>query len=82
MAVAPRGGGMLKLTPLRWVSHAVAKASVMRLLGIPRLPLPQLVLSSVPAWKCTGTADSLSHSVPLTYVSYLGFFPLSYAPSL
>ncbi len=32
------------------IGHAVAKASVMRLLGVPRLPLPQLIPSYVLAW--------------------------------
>ncbi len=70
------------------IGHAVAKVSVMRLLGVLRLPLPQLISSSVLARNRPGPADSFSPSVPLTYASSLGSLPSpsslssSYAPSL
>ena len=40
------------------IGHAVAKASVMRLLGVPRLPLPQLIPSCALARNRPGPADS------------------------
>jgi hypothetical protein len=54
------------------LGHAVAKASVMRLLGVPRLPLPQPIPSSFLARHCPGPADSFSPPIPLTYASSLG----------
>jgi hypothetical protein len=43
----------------------------MRLLGVPRLPLPELIPSSVLARNRPGPADSFSPSVPLTYAPSL-----------
>jgi hypothetical protein len=57
------------------IGHAVAKASVMRLLGVPRLPLPQLISSYALARNRPGPADSFSPPFPLTYASSLGFLP-------
>ena len=57
------------------ISHAVAKASVMRLLGVPRLPLPQLIPSYALARNRPGPADSFSPPFPLTYASSLGSLP-------
>jgi hypothetical protein len=57
------------------IGHAVAKASVIRLLGVPRLPLPQLVPSSVLARNRPDPAESFSPFVPLTYASSLGSPP-------
>ncbi len=57
----------------------IGKASVMRRLGIPRLPLPQLVPSSVLARNCPGPADSFSPSPlppPLDPSSLLRLYPL------
>ncbi len=48
------------------IGLAVAKASVMRLLGIPRLPPPSSVPRSLLARNCPGLADSFSPPVPLT----------------
>ena len=53
------------------IGQAVAKASVMRLLGVPRLPLPQLTPRAALAWNCPGPADSFSPPLPLTYASSL-----------
>jgi hypothetical protein len=53
------------------IGLAVAKASVMRLLGIPRLPSPSAVPRSLLARNCPGPADSFSPPVPLTYASIL-----------
>ena len=50
---------------------AVAKASVMRLLGVPRLPVPPPVPRAVLARNCPGPADSFSPPLPLTYASSL-----------
>ncbi len=57
------------------IGHTVAKASVMRLLGVPRLPLAQLIPSYVLARNRPGPADSFSPPVPLTYASSLGSLP-------
>ena len=54
------------------IGHAVAKASVMRLLGVPRLPLPQLIPSYALARNRPGPADSFSPPFPLTYASSVG----------
>ena len=59
------------------IDQAVAKASVMRLLGIPRLPMQQLVPRSVLARNCPGPADSLSPPVLPSYTSTLASFALS-----
>ena len=57
------------------IGHAVAKASVMRLLGVPRLPLPHLIPSYALARNRPGPADSFSPSLPHTYASSLGSLP-------
>jgi hypothetical protein len=44
--------------PLLVIGHAVAKASVMRLLGVPRLPLPLIIPSYALARNRPGPADS------------------------
>jgi hypothetical protein len=70
------------------IGHAVAKASVMRLLGVPPLPLPQLIPSYVLARNHPGTADSFSASCsshlcflpwlpPLSFVSIFFLCPFS-----
>ena len=66
------------------IGHAVAKASVMRLLGVPRLPLPQLIPSYALARNRPGPADSFSPPFPLTYASSLHPLlpPLSFVPIL
>ena len=53
------------------LGHADAKASVVRLLGIPRLPLQPLVPRSVLARNCPGPADSVSPPVLSSYASTL-----------
>jgi hypothetical protein len=67
------------------IGHAVAKASVMRLLGAPRLPLPRLIPSYALARNRAGPADSFSPPFPLTE-SHLCFLPwlppLSFVPIL
>lgn len=60
------------------IGHAVAKASVMRLLGVPRLPLPPFVPHARLARNCPGPADCFSPPIPLSYASFLSSFP---APS-
>ena len=55
------------------IGLAVAKASVMRLLGVPRLPLPPPVPRAALARNCPGPADSFSPPLPLTYASSLSF---------
>ena len=57
------------------IGHAVAKASVMRLLGVPRLPLPHLIPSYALARNRPGPADSFSPPFPFTYASSLGSLP-------
>ena len=57
------------------IGQAVAKASVMRLLGVPRLPLPQPAPRAALAWNCPGPADSFSPPIPLTYASSLCSLP-------
>ena len=59
------------------IGHAVAKVSVMRLLGVPRLLLPQLIPSYALALNRPGQADSFSPGPPfhLTYASSLGSLP-------
>ena len=57
------------------IGHAVAKASVMRLLGVPRLPLPSPVPRYALAQNCPGPADSFSHPVPISYASSLQSLP-------
>jgi hypothetical protein len=57
------------------IGHAVAKASVMRLLGVPRLPLPSPVPRYALAQNCPGPADSFSHPVPTSYASSLLSLP-------
>ncbi len=42
------------------IGHAVAKAFVMRLLGVPRLPLPHIIPSYALARNLPGPADSFS----------------------
>ena len=65
------------------IGHAVAKASVMRLLGVPRLPLPPSVSRDVLARNCPGPADSFSPPICLTYASSLASHlpPSSISPS-
>ena len=65
------------------IGHAVAKASVMRLLGVPRLPLPPSVSRDVLARNCPGPADSFSPPICLTYASSLAsqLPPSSISPS-
>ncbi len=57
------------------IGHAAAKASVMRLLGVPGLPLPQPIPSYALARNRSGPADSFSPPFPLTYASSLGSLP-------
>jgi hypothetical protein len=57
------------------IGHAVAKASVMRILGVPRLPLSQLLPSALLTRSCPCQADSFSPPVPLTYASSLSSLP-------
>jgi hypothetical protein len=57
------------------IGHAVAKASVMRLLGVPRLPLPRIIPSHALARNRPGPADSFSPPFPLSYASSLGSLP-------
>ena len=59
------------------IGHAVAKASVMRLLGVPRLPLQQFPPRASLARNCPGPADSFSPPVPFSYASSLLSFPAS-----
>ena len=61
------------------IGHAVAKASVMRLLGVPRLPLPPFPPRASLARNCPGPADSFSPPVPLSYASSL-FSPPAFSP--
>ncbi len=61
--------------------HAVAKASVMSILGVPRLPLPQPIPSALLARNCHGPADSVSPPAPLTYASSLRLLPSPSIPS-
>ena len=63
------------------IGHAVAKASVMRLLGVPRLPLPSPVPRYALAQNCPGPADSFSHPVPTSYASSLLSLPPSSSAS-
>jgi hypothetical protein len=63
------------------IGHAVAKASVIRILGVPRLPLLQLLPSALLARNCPGPADSFSLPVPLTYASSLSSLPPPSLPS-
>ncbi len=58
------------------ISHTVAKASVMHLLGVPRLQLPSPVPRYALAQNCPGQADSFSHPVILSYASSLQSLPL------
>ena len=53
------------------IGQAVAKASVMCLLGVPRLPLLPLPPRASLARNCPGPADSFSPPVPLSYASSL-----------
>jgi hypothetical protein len=53
------------------IGIAVAKASVMRLLGVPRLPLPPFLPRAALARNRPGPADSFSPPVPLSYASSL-----------
>ena len=46
------------------LGHAVAKASVMRLLGLPRLPVPEYAPRSLLARNCPGPADSFVFPSP------------------
>ena len=55
------------------IGIAVAKASVMRLLGVPRLPLPPFVPRAALARNRPGPADSFHPFVPLSYASSLSF---------
>jgi hypothetical protein len=67
------------------IGHAVAKASVMRLLRVPHVPLPQLIPSYALARNRPGQADFFSPPFPLTYASSLGSLPspssLSFSPA-
>ena len=49
------------------IGHAVAKASVMRLLAVPRLPVPAPVPRALLARNCPGPADSFLFSPPSSY---------------
>ena len=65
------------------LGHAVAKASVMRLLGLPRLPVPEYAPRSLLARNCPGPADSFVFPSPLSYAASLGSSfspPLALAP--
>ena len=53
------------------VGQAVAKATVVRLLGVPRLPLPLFLPRADFAWNRPGPADSFSPPIPMTYASSL-----------
>jgi hypothetical protein len=57
------------------IGQAVAKATVMRLLGVPRLPLPSFLPRTALAWNRPGPADSFSPPIPLTYASSLLSLP-------
>ena len=57
------------------IGQAVAKATVMRLLGVPRLPLPSFLPRTAFAWNRPGPADSFSPPIPLTYASSLLSLP-------
>ena len=61
---------------------AVAKASVMRLLGVPLLPLPPPVPRAALARNCPEPADSFPPPLPLTYASSLSFILPSSSLSL
>ena len=61
---------------MRTRCESIMPTSPRRLPGVPRLPSPQLVSSSVLARNRPGPADSFSPSVPLTYASSLGPAPL------
>jgi hypothetical protein len=63
------------------LGHAVAKASIMRILGVPRLPLQHPIPSAFLARSCPGPADSFSPPVPLTYASSLSPPPITSLPS-
>ena len=71
----PSAGSQFRAISYRQISarigHAVAKASVMRLLGVPRLPLPPFPPRASLARNCPGPADSFSPPVPLSYASSL-----------
>jgi len=65
------------------LGHAVAKASVMRLLGLPRLPISQHAPRSLLARNCPGPADSFVFPSPLSNAASLGLStssPLALAP--
>ena len=53
------------------IGQSVAKATVMRLLGVPRLPFPSFLPRDTFAWNRPGPADSFSPPIPLTYASSL-----------
>ena len=53
------------------IGQAVDKATVMRLLGVPRLPLPLFLPRTAFAWNRPGPADSFSPPFPMTYASSL-----------
>jgi hypothetical protein len=55
------------------IGHAVAKASVMRILRVPRLPLQQSIPSALLAGNCPGQADSFSF--PLRFLPLLPSTP-------
>ncbi len=64
------------------LGHAVAKASVMRFLGVPRLPLPHPVSAAFLARNRPGPADSLlSSRSPHLYFLPL-FTPVPFSPLL
>ncbi len=63
------------------IGHAVAKASVMHILGVSRLPLQQLLPSALLARNCPGPADSFFPPVPLTYAASLSSLPPPSPPS-
>ena len=62
------------------IGNAVAKATVMRLLSIPRLPVPLPVDRTLLARNCPGPADSFSPSCPSSLSSLV--YSSSQSPAL
>ncbi len=71
----PSARSQFRAISYRRVSARIGQASVMRLLGVPRLQLQPFSPRASLARNCPGPADSFSPPVPLSYASSLFPFP-------